>query len=159
MIALSRPALALALATAATLMTAPPVRAAQLCGWLTEKISGDSVHEFDLWLESDSRVNFFYKMTGKGVTTENSRSYSPGSGSFSLDPKRAEKAWGFGTTLGSEGDIDIVAEIHVMPKSVFDEGDTPLLASFAFKRHVPDGEKKPPADFAKRQCVTLATPG
>jgi hypothetical protein len=145
------------LVVAALAMTAiaAPARSTELCGWLVETIGDESMHEFTLWLEADGDVSFLYKMTGKGVSTESSKAYSPGSGTFSLRPKAPEKAWGFGTTIDGAGDVDIVADIHVMPKSVFDETETPLLASFTFRRRVPEGEKKPPADFAKRQCATV----
>ncbi len=145
----------LMLAALAITAIAAPAHPTELCGWLVETVGDESMHEFALWLEADGDVSFLYKMTGKGVSTESSKSYSPGSGSFSLRPKAPEKAWGFGTTIGEAGDVDIVADIHVMPKSVFDETETPLLASFKFRHHVPEGEKKPPADFAKRQCATV----
>jgi hypothetical protein len=145
-------AFALAVCAAATMT---PVRAAELCGWLTETSDANSVHQFTLWLEADTEVALFYKMSGKGIVTEGMKAYSPGSGSFSLHPKKAEKPWGFGTSLSPPGDIDIVAEIHVPPKSIFDE-EAPLLAKFTFQRHVPEEEKAPPNDFAHRQCVTLA---
>src|SRR5471032_2103668 len=136
----------LALAAAAVIAAAGPARAAELCGWLVETTDADSVHEFSLWLEADSDVSFFYKMTGKGIVSEGMRAYSPGSGTFSLRPKHAEKAWGFGSSLDPPGDIDIVAEIHVPPKSVFSDDETPLLAKFTFQRHVPENEKTPPTD-------------
>jgi hypothetical protein len=132
-----------------------PARAAELCGWLTETADAEKVHEFSLWLEADANVAFFYKMTGKGVVSEGMKAYSPGSGTFSLRPKAAEKAWGFGTSLSPPAEIDIVAEIHAPPKSVFDEAETPLLARFVFQRHVSEDEKKPPTEFARRQCATL----
>ncbi len=146
----------LALAAAVVIAAAGPARAAELCGWLVETTAADSVHQFDLWLEADADVSFFYKMTGKGIVTEGMKAYSPGSGSFSLRPRRPEKAWGFGSTLDPPGDIDIVAEIHVPPKSVFSDDETPLLAKFTFQRHVPEDEKTPPTDFAKHQCATIA---
>ena len=149
------PPLGLAIAAAMAITAAGPARAAELCGWLTETADADGVHQFDLWLEADADVSFFYKMTGKGVVTEGMRAYSPGSGTFSLRPKHAEKAWGFGSSLSPPGDIDIVAEIHTPPKSVFSDDETPLLARFAFQRHVPEDEKAPPTDFAKRQCATI----
>jgi hypothetical protein len=145
----------LALAAVAAIAAASPVRATELCGWLAETANADRLHEFSLWLEADGQVDFFYKMTGAGIVTEGMKSYSPGSGTFSLEAKRAEKAWGFGSTLSPPGDIDIVAEIHAAPKSVFSDDETPLLAKFTFRRHVPEDEKTPPADFAKRQCATV----
>jgi hypothetical protein len=150
------PRLGLALAAALVIAATGPAHAAELCGWLMETTEADSVHQFNLWLEADADVSFFYKMTGKGIVTEGVKAYSPGSGTFSLRPGRAEKAWGFGSTLDPPGDIDIVAEIHAPPKSVFSDDETPLLAKFTFQRHVPQDEKTPPADFAKHQCATIA---
>jgi len=151
--ALSR--VGLALAAVALVAAGGSARATELCGWLVETVEGDNVHQFSLWLEADGDANLFYKMTGAGIVTESVKAYSPGSGTFSLRARRAETAWGFGSTLDPPGDIDIVAEIHAPPKSVFSEEETPLLAKFVFQRHVPDGEKTPPADFAKRQCATI----
>jgi hypothetical protein len=151
----SPPRLGLAIAVAAVIVAASPAHAAELCGWLIETTEADSVHQFDLWLEADADVSFFYKMSGKGIVTEGMKAYSPGSGTFSLSPKRAQRAWGFGSTLDPPGDVDIVAEIHVPPKSVFSDDETPLLAKFTFQRHVPEDEKVPPKDFAKHQCATI----
>ena len=140
---------------AALALPAAPARAAQLCGWLVETVDAEQTHDFALWLESDADLEFFYKMSGKGIVTPSMKAYSPGKGTFTLHPKRPDKPWSFGTTIGDEGDVDIVAEIHVMPKSIFDETETPLLAKFVFQRHVPEDEKTPPGEFAKHQCVTV----
>ncbi len=142
-------------ACALAVALAGPARATELCGWLTEVVKDDNVHDFDLWLQADGEVAFLYRMTGKGLTSEGSRMYSPGSGTSSLHAGKAERPWGFGATLDPPGDVDIVAEIHVSPKSIFDEEETPLLGKFTFQRHVPEGETKPPTDFQKHQCVTL----
>jgi hypothetical protein len=144
----------LALAAALALAISEPAHAAQLCGWLTEKVSADNVHDFALWLQSDSDIAFFYKMSGKGIVTRSGSSYAPGSGTFSLRPGRPQNPWGYGTNI-SEGDVDIVAEIHETPKSVFDETESSLLANWVFRRHIARGEKAPPADFAKHQCITV----
>jgi hypothetical protein len=134
---------------------AGPVQAAQLCGWLIETVEADDLHQFDLWLEADGQVDIFYKMTGEGIYSESSQSYSPGSGTYSLRTRTAAKVWGFGTTLNTPADIDIVAEIHAPPKSVFSDEETPLLAAFTFRRHVPEDEGAPPKAFGARQCVTV----
>jgi hypothetical protein len=149
------PRLGLALAAATAIAGGGPARATELCGWLVETTNAEAVHDFTLWLEADNDLDFFYKMTGKGVSTESSRAYSPGSGTFSLRARHAEKPWGFGSNIDGAGDVDIVVEIHVPPKSVFPDDETPLLASFTFRRHVPEDEKAPPTEFAKRQCVTI----
>lgn len=149
----------LGLAAATTLTAAGAAHATQLCGWLTEKVEADDVHKFDLYLQADGEVSFLYKMTGEGLTSEGRRSYSPSGGSFTLHGgDKPQHPWGYGSNIPPPGDVDIVAEIHVAPKSIFDEGDTPLLAKFVFRRHVPEGEKKPPTDFQKHQCVALAPP-
>jgi hypothetical protein len=142
--------IAVALFAAAT-----PAGATQICGWLTETVSGDSVHDFSLWLETDADADIFYAMKGEGVVTPSSRMYSPGSGTFSLHAGKAEKVWGFGATLEPPGDIDIIAEVHAPPADIFSDDETALLAAFKFDRHVPEGETTPPQDFAKRQCTTL----
>jgi hypothetical protein len=97
-------------------------------------------------------------MTGEGIVTEGMRSYSPGSGTFFLHAGRASKVWGFGSTLYPPGDIDIIAEVHTKPPSIFDETPTPLLAKFVFHRHVPEDETTPPKGFATKQCATLPPP-
>jgi hypothetical protein len=144
----------LAIAAALVLAAAGQARAAQLCGWLTETVKADQVHDFSLWLQSDSDVAFFYKMAGKGIVTGAGSSYSPGSGTYSLRPGRTESPWTYGTNI-SEGEVDIVAEIHETPKNVFDDAESPLLVTWTFRRHVAEGEKKPPTDFAKHQCITI----
>jgi hypothetical protein len=146
--------LALALAGVAV-----PAHAGQLCGWLIETIQDDDLHQFELWLQSEGDADVVYKMRGEGIVSESSRSYSPGSGTYSLHARKAVKVWGFGTTLNAPADIDIVAEIRTPPKSVFSDEETPLLAKFSFQRHVPEGETAPPKPFGSRQCVTLAAGG
>ena len=152
MTSLLRAGLALA---AAVLALAGPARATQVCGWIDETVDADNVHLFSLWLEADGDTDFFYRMAGKGVVTESSTSYSPSSGAFSLRPKRPGRPWSYGTSISGGGDVDIVAEIHAAPKSVFSDDETPLLAKFTFRRHVPEGETKAPKTFAARQCAAL----
>ncbi|HET6971362.1 MAG TPA: hypothetical protein VFH92_09570 [Phenylobacterium sp.] len=145
---------ALLLLAAAALFTAQPARAAQVCAWLTETVDAEQTHQFDLWLEADADADILYAMTGQGIVTEGSRMYSPGSGTYSLHARRAERVWGFGGTLDPPGDVDIVAEIHEKPASIFDE-TSPLIAAFPFQRHVPEDEKAPPTDFQQRRCAPL----
>ena len=144
-----------AIAALVAAAAAGPAHATPVCGWLQESVDADEAHMFDLWLSSDGFLDFVYQMKGQGVTTPSSRMYSPGSGSFSLRPGKDEKAWGFGTSLDPGSDIDIIAELHLKPKDIFSEDETPLLATFTFKRHVPDDETKPPPVFMEKQCVTL----
>jgi len=135
---------------------AVPAHAGQLCGWLVESLAGDNVHQFELWLQSEGDADIVYKMRGEGVVTESSRVYAPGSGTYSLHARKAVKVWGFGTTLNTPADIDIVAEIRSPPKSVFSDEETPLLAKFSFQRRVPEGETAPPQPFGARKCVAVA---
>jgi hypothetical protein len=134
---------------------AAPAEAAQVCGWLVESVDADEVNRWDLWLQSDADMDFKYEMKGEGVTTESSRIYSPGSGSFFLTAGKADHAWGFGTNLEPGANIDIVAELHQTPEDIFDDNETPLLAAFTFQRTVPEGETEPPKTFMEKQCVTL----
>ena len=135
-----------------------PARAVQVCGWLTETSDKENLHEFELWLQSDGEAEGLYRMKGEGIVTEGMRSYSPGSGTFFLHAGRPAKMWGFGSTLSPPGDIDIVAEIHTKPASIFDEVETPLLATLTFRRHVPEEETTPPKGFTTKQCATLPAP-
>lgn len=147
-------ALAAALALIAAVALGEQARAAQLCGWLAETRKADEAHDFSLWLQSDGDVAVFYKMSGKGVVTGSGSSYGPGGGTYSLRPGLPESPWSYGTDIG-EGDIDIAAEIHETPKSVFDETESPLLVQWVFRCHVAEGEKKVPTDFAKRRCISI----
>ena len=135
---------------------AGPVQATELCGWLIETIEADDLHQFELWLQAQRDTDVVYRMRGEGIVSESSRSYSPGSGTYSLRTRTAAKVWSFGTTLNTPADIDIVAEVHAPPKSLFSDEATPLLAAFTFRRHVPDDEGSPPKPFGARQCVTVA---
>jgi len=145
-----------ALASLAVLAAAGPAHAAQVCAWMDETIGEDDYHELALWLEADTDFDFYYKIKGEGLRSEDMRAHSPNSGTFFLHPRKPDKPWSFGSTLTPPGDIDVVIELRAMPKDVFSDAETPLLASFTFKRAVPEGETKPPKDFAKRQCATLA---
>ena len=156
MIRIPRRLLGSSVALAALISIPSLAHATQVCAWMTEVTKADDLHDFTLWLQADGDVDLFYKMAGKGVTTETSRMHSPGSGTYVLKKGVAAKPWGFGSTLNPPGDIDFIAELHKKPASIFDDDETPLLASFTFDRHVPDGEKKPPATLAAKQCKTLA---
>ena len=135
---------------------AVPAHAGQLCGWLVETIGDDDLHQFELWLQAERDTDVVYRLRGAGIVSESSRSHSPGGGSYSLHAGQPAKIWGFGATLNAPADIDIVAEIHAPPRSVFsDEAAPPWLAAFTFRRHVPEYEGAPPKPFAARQCVTV----
>ena len=136
---------------------AVPAHAGQLCGWLIETIEADDLHQFELWLQAEGKTDIVYRMRGEGIVSESSRSYSPGSGRYSLRGGQPVKVWGFGTTLNAPADIDIVAEIRSPPKSVFSHEETPLLATFSFQRHVSEGGGAPPAPFGARRCVVVAS--
>ena len=59
-----------------------------------------------------------------------------------------------GATLSPPGEIDVIAELHAMPKDIFAEEEPPLVMAFTFHRAVPEGETRPPTTFATRQCQT-----
>jgi hypothetical protein len=132
-----------------------PAQAAQVCAWMKEAIQADDVHDFELWLEADSRIDFLYQIGGKGVVTASMSGNSPSSATFSLDPGTPEKVWGYGSTLNPPGKIDFSVELHQMPADIFSDAPTPLLARFVFQRNVPQSETKAPATLAKKQCAVL----
>ena len=144
------------LASLAVLAAAGPAQAAQVCAWMDETIGADDYHELTLWLEADGEVDFLYRIGGEGLSSEGMKAHSPNSGTFVLRRGERKQPWGFGVTLNPPGEIDVVVELRATPKDVFSDAETPLLAAFTFRRHIPDGETKPPADLAKKQCAALA---
>ena len=136
--------------------------AAKLCGWFVETVGADSEHDVEFWLQSDEHITFSYAMTGQGFTADDgsSRMYSPGSGTFSLEPGKAERAWSFGATLGAGMHIDIVGEIHASKAKLFDDDDasTPLLGKFAYQRAVTETTEAPPAPASEHECFEAKFP-
>jgi len=130
-------------------------QAKEVCGWLVETNKPDNEHSFDLWLQADGEMDFLYKIGGEGVVTESGKSHSPSSGTYVLHAGKAEKPWGFGTTVSPPAKIDISVELHQMPADIFSDAPTPLLAKFSFRRDVPESEKKAPPTLAKKQCTAL----
>jgi len=128
-------------------------QATQVCGWLVETTQPDNVHDFALWLRADGRMEFFYRIGGEGVFTASSKAHAPNSGTFSLNPGKDSKVWGFKTSLNPPGKIDISIALHQMPKDIFSNAPTPVLAKFSFQRNVPESEKKAPPTLAQKQCV------
>jgi len=145
------------LVSLAVLTAAVPAHAAQVCAWMDETIAEGDYHELALWLEADGDVDFYYKIKGEGLRSEGMKAHSPNSGTFVLHARKPDKPWGFGATLSPPGEIDVVIELRATPKDIFSDAETPLLASFTFRRQVPEGETAPPKDFARKQCATLAT--
>ncbi len=122
---------------------------------MVETNEPDDVHHFDLWLQSDSELEFIYAIGGEGIVSDHSKSHSPSKGSFVLHPGKAEKPWGFGSNVSAPAKIDITVELHAKPASIFSEEETPLIAKFTFRRDVPESEKSAPAVFARKQCTAL----
>ena len=129
--------------------------ATQVCAWMRETLGADSEYDFDLWMQSDSHLDFFYKIGGKGIVTGGFTGNSPSSATYSLNPNAPEKVWGFGGTLEPPGKIDFVVEIHQTPADIFSDAPTRLLAEFFFQRNVPASEKHPPQTLAQKQCATV----
>jgi hypothetical protein len=141
-----------------TLSFAARSQTVQVCGWMVESVKPENVHQFDVWLQTDGELSFFYKMSGAGVVAGSNKTHSPGSGTYVLHAGKAEKPWGFGTTVYPPAKIDITIELHETPADIFSEAPTPLLAKFDFRRDVPESETKPPTTLARRQCVAVKTP-
>ena len=141
-----------------TLSSAALSQTVQVCGCLVESVKPENVYQFDVWLQTDGELSFLYKMSGAGVVAGSNKTHSPGSGTYVLQAGKAEKPWGFGTTLYPPAKIDITIELHEMPADIFSEAPTPLLAKFDFRRDVPESETKPPATLARKQCLAVKTP-
>jgi hypothetical protein len=138
-----------------------PAQAARLCGWFVEKIGEAGEHDVEFWLEADEHITFNYAMTGAGFTSDDgsSKMYSPGSGTFALDPGKPDKPWSFGATLGPGMHIDIVGEIHASKARLFDNEEvTPLLGKFSYQRAVTESSEKPPAAESEHQCFEAKFP-
>jgi hypothetical protein len=131
-------------------------KAPQVCAWIVETKDADKVHQFDLWLEADAEVDFLYVIGGAGVITPSGKSHSPSSGTYNLSPHKAEKPWGYGTSVNSSAKIDITVDLRQTPTDIFSKVQTPLLAKFLFRRDIPESEKAVPPIFAKRQCAPLS---
>lgn len=142
------------------LLAAPAAsaRAVQVCAWIDETVGEDDYHELALWLEADGDADFFYRIKGEGLSGEGMKAHSPNSGTYVLHAREPERPWKFGATLTPPGAIDVVIELRAMPKDIFSDEETPLLAAFTFQRNVPEGETAPPKDLSARQCATLKAP-
>jgi hypothetical protein len=127
----------------------------QVCGWMIEKLESENTYAWDIWLQSDAPLDFYYKIGGVGVVSEAVKAHSPGSGTFTLSAGKATKVWGFGSTIYPPAKLDFTIELHVTPADIFSNKPTPLLAEFAFRRDIPESEKKPPPTLAKKQCATV----
>jgi hypothetical protein len=129
--------------------------AMQICSWLVESNQPDDVRQLDLWLQSDTDVDFLIKVDGAGIVDGSGKSNSPVTATYTLTAGKAEKAWSFGSTLEVPGAIDETIELHKVPADIFSDTPTPLLAKFGFQRKIPSNEKTPPDTLAKKQCATL----
>ena len=138
--------------------TSVQAEAAQVCAWLLETNQPDDVRMLNLWLQSDSDVDFLYQIGGDGIVTGSGRANSPSSATFSLIAGKAERAWGFGATFDAPGKIDVTVDLHKIPADIFSDAPTPLLARFSFQRDIPTSETKPADLLAKKQCTPLAAP-
>jgi hypothetical protein len=141
---------------ASLVLAAGPAGAVTVCAWMDETVGEDDYRELKLWLEADGEADFYYKIKGKGLSSEGMKAHSPNSGTFFLRPKTASSPWTFGSTLSPPGTIDVIAELRAKPADIFSDAETPLLASFTFHREVPEGETKAPTTFAAKQCAVLA---
>lgn len=145
----------MAAALVATVALVGEARATQLCGWIVETNEENDVHKLTLYLSSDKEIEFLYKLGGRGIVDGSGHSHSPSKGTFLLRDGQTDSPWSFGATLTAPGEIDVIVEIHEKPADIFDEKPTPLLATFTFRRDVPESETKAPPVFAKKQCAMV----
>jgi hypothetical protein len=106
--------------------------AARICAWIVESNQVDDVRQLDLWLQSDADINFLIKVDGDGIVDGSGKSNSPESATYNLTASKAEKVWGFGSTLAPPGMIDETVELHRMPADIFSDAPMPLMARFVF---------------------------
>ncbi|MGD0142655.1 MAG: hypothetical protein ABSC92_05820 [Rhizomicrobium sp.] len=131
-------------------------QAAKVCAWMIETESPDDERMLVLWLQSDSDIDFFYQIGGRGIVTPGNTGNAPNDGTFSLLARKADSPWKYGQTFEPPGKIDVTIELHKMPADIFSDAPKPLLAAFSFNRDVPKSEKRPPATLAKKQCATIS---
>jgi hypothetical protein len=143
---------ALALATS----LAVPAHAAQVCAWIVETNGTDEdERDMKLWLQSDAEIDFMVRIDGKGIVNAMGNSNSPMSATFTLHPGEADSPWSYGATLDAPAKIDETVILSKMPADIFSDAPTPVLATFTFRRDVPESEKAPPATFARKQCASV----
>lgn len=122
---------------------------------MVETEQPDDERMLKIYLSSDTEIDFYYAIGGKGIVVPGNTGNAPNEGTFMLHAGQTDSPWSYGQTLEPPGAIDVNIEIHQMPDDVFSEKPKPLLANFIFRRNVPANEKKPPAVFAKKQCTTV----
>ena len=128
--------------------------AAQVCAWMKETTQENDVRHLELWLQSDTRLDFTYEIGGDGLADVSGKSNSPSSGSFNLQPGQAETPWSFGATFNPPGRIDVTVTLHAPTPSIFDPPG-PVIAAFAFRRAVAEGEPTAPPTLAVKQCAAV----
>jgi len=148
-----------AAALAGLMIVSAPANAAQMCAWLVETSQPGHVHSLDLWLQSDSAISFVYILGGRGIVQATGESNSLDRGTYSLVPNTPRKIWTYATTFYAPGKIDVTLDIHKTRNDLYTTAEEPLLANFVFKRDVPDGEQKPSADLAQKQCMEIMNGG
>jgi hypothetical protein len=126
----------------------------QLCAWIVET-RDDDFQNFNLWLQADREIEFFYVIGGEGVVRSSGKSHSPSSGTYVLDPGKPEKPWGFGTNPGGPATVDIIVEIHQKPADIFSKAATPLFAKFTFRRTIPESEKTLRQSWPRNSALPL----
>ena len=141
---------------AATLSLAPPVHAAQVCAWIVETNGTDEdERDMKLWLQSDADMDFMVRIDGDGIVNGMGKSNSPMKATFTLNAGQADSPWSYGATLDAPAKIDETVTLSKMPADIFSDAPTPVLATFAFKRDVPQSEKAPTKTFARKQCAAV----
>jgi hypothetical protein len=138
--------------SAALLMgAAVPCSAAQVCAWIIETVQPENVRHIELWMQSDSEINFYYEIGGDGLVDRSGKVQSDGGGTFVLHPGQAVSTWSEGSTLVPPGRIDVTLTLHAPTPSVFDPPG-PVIGTWAFRREVAEGETAVPPALATKQC-------
>ena len=143
------------LSAALTLALALPAQATELCAWLNESNQPGHMRVLDLWLQSDARMSFLYSISGKGIVSGPNAAITPATGSYSLVPGMPVRLWHFDATLYPPGRIDVFLETRKVATDYYSTGLPPVLATYAFKRSIPESETTPPDTLAKKFCAEI----
>lgn len=142
---------------ALVLGAAAPSSATEICAWMAETNQPGDVRHLQLWLRSDGETNVYYEIGGDGLVEGGRRMHAPTSGTLVLHPDKAESPWAYGATLKPPGSIDVTVTLHAPTRSIFDPPG-PVIATWAFRRDIRDGEAAVPDVLAAKQCSTVGPP-
>jgi hypothetical protein len=126
--------------------------AGQVCAWIVETPEEEGTHMFALNLSADAPASVSARFQGPSFT-----SAAAGGQLIQLQPGAPQEVDGEGFDVDPGDDLSFDLRLFDRPLSLDDLDNPPAkpLASFTFHRKVPEGERRPPADLAVKQCKAL----